>query len=212
MSLRAVALPGRQHRLSEPQEADLDHWVESIGEELIQTPERPLVLLGHSFGALMAFEVAHWLRANGRDIVKLLGVSSRRAPDMPSRLPDLAGVPDDQLVDWMRNLGGVEAELLACEEMHDIVLPPLRDDLMLDAAYRPRGRQPLDMPVVGLAGRDDPLVDVAEVDGWSRWTTQGFELNVFPGGHFYLSEQWPTVIKLIGDGLAGGMRAVEPNA
>jgi surfactin synthase thioesterase subunit len=205
VSLWAVAPPGRQQRLSEPHEGNLDRWIEAIGREVDRLSGRPVVLFGHSFGAMLAFEVAHWLRDNGRAAVKLICVSSRRAPGVPSRVPQLANAPDDELILWMRHLGGSHNELLGSEEMLDLVLPPLRDDLALDVAYRPRERDALDIPILALAGRDDPILDPAEMSDWRSRTTGQFELHILPGGHFHLHDDPECVLQLVRRALKAGM-------
>lgn len=203
LSLWGVSLPGRQHRLADLQDADLGLWVEAIGEELVRLPDHPLVLFGHSFGAIVAFEVAQWLADRQHDVVSLLCVSSRRAPGLPSRHPNLSQASDDELISWMRGLGGAHDELLSSAEMLDVMLRPLRDDLMLDAAYRPHGPA-LHIPMLALAGRHDPLIDVAEVRGWQEWTTAEFELQVLPGDHFHLNERRQGVIDLIRHAVSSG--------
>jgi pyochelin biosynthetic protein PchC len=197
VSLWAVTPPGRLQRLSEPKEVDFNRWVEAIGREICQLSNCPLVLFGHSFGAILAFEVAHWLGSNGHETAKLLCVSSRRAPGLPSQMPHLANAPDDDLISWMFRLGNAHGELLSSAEMLDVVLPPLRDDLTLDAAYRPRACNMLDIPILALAGCDDPLLDVAEMRGWKQWTTADFELRVLSGGHFHLNDHRECILKLI---------------
>jgi pyochelin biosynthetic protein PchC len=89
--------------------------------------------------------------------------------------------------------------------MLDVVLPPLRDDLTLDAAYQPRDRGPLRIPMLALAGRDDPLIDISEVRGWADWTTAGFDLQVVPGGHFHLNDRREHVIRLIRQAVNSGV-------
>lgn len=235
VSLWAIAPPGREQRLTEPPEADFHRWIEAIGRELRNFP-RPLVLFGHSFGAILSFELAHWLKRHGGAAVTqeeylgssqsvstsmgqganiegmdeshsnraekhpggtasaafphpaLVCVSSRRPPKHPSPIPSLADSPDEQLVAWMHRLGGVEAELLANAEMLDLILPPLRNDMRLDAAYRPRWGA-LDLPILAFAGRKDPLVSVDEVCGWRQWTKGAFTSCILPGGHFHLHDR-----------------------
>jgi surfactin synthase thioesterase subunit len=204
VALWAVAPPGRQQRLMEPRVTDLERWIEAIGREIGRLPGRPLALLGHSFGALLAFELAHWLVDRGHPVVDLVCVSARRGPGMPSRTSHLAGATDDELVSWMRRLGGIRDELLFSREMLDLVLPPLRDDIALDVAYRPPERTPLDIPILVLTGDDDPTLPIGDLSDWERRTSAGCELCVLPGGHFYLQDRPGHVLGLIRKSLSLG--------
>lgn len=207
MSLWAVAPPGREQRLMDAPEGRFDGWIEAIGREVLQLA-RPPVLLGHSFGSILAYELAAWLRARGRP-VRLVCVSSRRSPDRPSKVAPLADADDATLVAWMRRLGGVHADILASAEMLDLILPPLRDDIRLDAGYTPRGG-PLDEPLLAFAGRDDPLVTPDEVGEWRTWTTADHGLHLLPGGHFHLLEHADLIFKEIDRAL--GDRAARARA
>jgi pyochelin biosynthetic protein PchC len=59
---------------------------------------------------------------------------------------------------------------------------------------------------VALTGDRDPKVSVGEAGGWSGLSTGPFELQVFAGGHFYLSDQVGEVSSVLLDTL----RAAEP--
>ena len=193
VSLWAVAPPGRQQRLAEPQEDRLERWLDAIERELGNLPDCPLALFGHSFGAMVAFELAR--RANGS--AHIVCVSSRRAPGLPSRTPRLAEAADDELLAWMRRVDGTSQALLEHPEVLEIILPPLRADLRLDARYRPSVDGAIDAPILALAGRDDPILEVDEMAGWKRWTRAGFALHTVPGGHFHPIEHAARVLQLI---------------
>jgi surfactin synthase thioesterase subunit len=202
VSLWAVAPPGREQRISDPAAADIDTWVDAIEAALRRLPDRPLVLFGHSFGAICALELARRLQEAGERDVALLCVSSRRAPERPSRLSHLAGAPDEALIAWMRRLGGAPDEVLDNDEMRELMLPPLRADLALDAAYAPRTRHAVQAPILALAGADDPVLDPAEMAGWSGCTRSRFEFRVMAGGHFYFRDRPAMVFDRIRRSLA----------
>ncbi|MFJ8432085.1 thioesterase II family protein [Kitasatospora sp. NPDC094019] len=54
---------------------------------------------------------------------------------------------------------------------------------------------PTAVPIVACTGDDDPVCAVEAARAWSATTVSAFELNVFPGGHFYLE---PLEAELLG--------------
>ena len=90
--------------------------------------------------------------------------------------------------------------------MLDLVLPPLRDDVALDIAYRPPERAALDIPILALTGDDDPTLPLADMADWQRRTRAGCELHVLPGGHFHLHDHPGQVLQLIREALNSGHR------
>jgi surfactin synthase thioesterase subunit len=50
---------------------------------------------------------------------------------------------------------------------------------------------------VALVGDADPKVPIDLVRPWADYTTAGFDLKVFPGGHFYLVEHQEAVVAAI---------------
>ena len=78
-----------------------------------------------------------------------------------------------------------------------MIMPAIRSDYRAIERYRWRPGPALACPVSAFVGDDDPKVTVAEARAWAVHTTGRFDLLVFPGGHFYLTEQAPRVLREI---------------
>lgn len=157
-----------------------------------------LSLFGHSMGATVAFEVSR--RLQQRDIaITTLFVSGRRPPSVTR--PDTRHLADDQtLVDDLLATGGVPGASALDPELVQMVLPIVRNDLRAVATYTYRGTgDELSCPIVSMTGDDDPKVTVAEAERWAEHTTGPFSSRVFSGGHFYLLDHWPAVVRSISD-------------
>ena len=55
----------------------------------------------------------------------------------------------------------------------------------------------IDVPIVALAGSDDRTVLPKSVEEWARRTTSSFQMQTFPGGHFFLRERSAEITSLV---------------
>lgn len=191
----AVQYPGRQDRRTEACVDDVHRLADLATGELGAWTDRPLLLFGHSLGASLAFEVGRRLEGSG---VRLLGLfaSGRRAP---SRWRDehVHLLDDDQLAVNLARMSGTDSTVLGDPEMLRAVLPAVRADYRAAETYRGRPGDRLACPVRALTGDEDPEVTLDEARAWAEHTTGGFDLEVFPGGHFYLNDHAPAVLASI---------------
>ena len=74
-----VALPGREDRIRAPQHFVMESLIEELEETLVPTIEGPFAFLGHSMGALVAFELTRSLMRMGKSLPRTLFVSAARA-------------------------------------------------------------------------------------------------------------------------------------
>jgi pyochelin biosynthetic protein PchC len=196
VELTAVQYPGRLDRLREPCVDDVhrlaDGVVDALRGRAWPASGRRIALLGHSMGAVVAFETALRLEALGvRPVATFL--SSHPAPTRPLRNA-LTDFTDQALIGELRRLGATPAALIDRPEARDAVLAGLRSDYRAVARYRPSpGR--LTTPVVALVGDDDPDVRPEDMRPWTEMTAGPMTLHVFPGGHFYLIGQRDAVLR-----------------
>ncbi|WP_019435105.1 MULTISPECIES: thioesterase II family protein [Streptomyces] len=192
VELLAVQYPGRQDRYGEPAIDTVEGLADRIRPQLAAWSDRPLVLFGHSMGAVVAYEVLRWMpSAPGAGPIGLI-VSGRRAPGVA--WPDAVHRGgDDALIAELRALSGTSSVVLDDPEMREMILPALRADYHAIETYRHRPGPELTVPVTALVGAEDPKAPVADVKGWEQHTSGAFELRTFPGGHFYLNDRWPAV-------------------
>ncbi|MEV5878565.1 alpha/beta fold hydrolase [Streptomyces sp. NPDC052101] len=197
----AVQYPGRQDRRHEPPVDNVPDLADRIFEALRHLDDRPLALFGHSMGAVLAFEVALRMQDAGLPAPVRLFASGRRAPsrDRDERLHQAS---DAQLLDEVRRLGGPHAALLADPEILEVIMPAIRGDYRAVENYRAAPGRRLQCPVTVLTGDSDPRVSIDEAAAWEEHTTGLTELQVFPGGHFFLVDQSARVSGLLADRLA----------
>ncbi|NBE84782.1 thioesterase II family protein [Micromonospora rubida] len=76
----AVQYPGRQDRLREPPATSIEQLAGPIADALDPLTGSPMVLFGHSLGAIVAYEVTLELERRHGPVIDLLIVSGSRAP------------------------------------------------------------------------------------------------------------------------------------
>jgi medium-chain acyl-[acyl-carrier-protein] hydrolase len=194
-----LELPGRGSRVHDP----LLTSMEALGRDLFRmiapVAERgDYALFGHSMGGMLALLCAHEARANGLPPPRALFASAAPPPlHSATRLKRrYSSMPSDQMWRTVAEQGGVPPEIAQSAEFRRYLEPILRADFTAFETWEPLEIAPLAMPIHVLLGHDD------EVDDEMAWRWSGFTSTVcsvrrFPGGHFYLWEQWPALARLI---------------
>ncbi|WP_137992785.1 thioesterase II family protein [Streptomyces vilmorinianum] len=195
--LHCVQLPGRGSRAAEELPASLDTLVEAFVAQVPLGPG-PFVFLGHSLGALVAYEVTRRLRDLGAPALPArLVVSGFPAPHMPRPHTELHTLPDAELLDAVsRRHGGIPQEVLDSPELQALTVPALRGDYRLLETYVWRESAPLELPVTVFGGRED-RVTPEQLEAWRELTTGEVTVRRFPGGHFYLRERPAEVLRAL---------------
>lgn len=222
-----VQYPGRQDRFAEPLAGSIGAMVDGVHQALRPWLDGPLVLFGHSMGALVAFELARRLEAearagaeagSGSDFgsgsgsgadagvtvrgpLRGLIVSGRRSPLLQSADDDLPQ-DDDGLLAHLGSLAGTDPRLLAHEGFTELILPSLRADYRAVREYRCAPGPALRVPVSVLCGEQDPRVTVPDAMAWRELAEGAFTFRGFPGGHFYLAEHQDAVVRAVREDLA----------
>jgi surfactin synthase thioesterase subunit len=183
----AIQYPGRQDRFADPFITDFEELADLLAELLTPGLGRPpTAFLGHSMGAIVAYEVTRRLRPRYPSPLTALFVSARKAPD---RITPMGLEFNDeeirQFVDW---LGGSGAELLRHPDLWELSAPILRNDFLMSERYRFAPGPPVACPLTVLVGDADEAFTEEDAAHWSRHTLGSFAVHTFEGGHFYFEQ------------------------
>ncbi|WP_406161772.1 thioesterase II family protein [Streptomyces canus] len=182
----ALRLPGRESQLAQSPLTQLDGAVNLAAEQLDPLlTDRPTILFGHSFGALLAYLVFH--RLGQPSSVDLLVVAARQAPHLPSDGAALQGLTDSELLAALNAAGGIP-DGIRQGNLAGPLLSVLRADMSLDDQHTHDAQLPPVHPhILGLSGLWDPWVAPHTVDAWRDRAETGFTHLRVEAGHFFLT-------------------------
>jgi surfactin synthase thioesterase subunit len=180
-----VQLPGREGRHAEALRRSVPILAAELTGPIAARAGERFALFGHSMGALIGYELAHALCDRGRAPVHLF-VSGMGAPHLPSFWRGAHRLPDEELLTLIAEMQGTSPEVVAQPELMQMLLPVLRADLEACDTYVAGRQRSLRVPITALGGRLDPGAGPEWLRAWAEYTSAGFQLELFDGGHFYL--------------------------
>ncbi|MFJ4538916.1 thioesterase II family protein [Streptomyces tibetensis] len=195
-----VQYPGRAERLDEPLFTDVHVLADQIAEALIPVREDgPMIFFGHSLGAAVAYEVVRRMPDQRRIVLVASGHPAPSCIGLPAL--DSAGDgskdPDEPVIELIRSLGGVDAELLDHPVLRGMFLPVIRSDLMAHSRYLPGADSAVGCPIIALMGAADPFTTYPGVQAWQRHTSSTLRVHTVPGGHFFTDENAEEVVDVL---------------
>jgi surfactin synthase thioesterase subunit len=183
----AIQLPGREDRLAETPVEKLSALVETLADVLYPCLNFPFAFSGHSLGALIFFELTRWLRRQKAPGPMQLFVSGCRAPQLPDPDPPIHQLPDVEFIEELGRFNGTPKAVLDNPELMEVFLPLLRSDIRLYETYVYEHEAALDCPITAFGGLDDEVFSREELEAWSEQTRSRFNIQMFPGDHFFLN-------------------------
>lgn len=144
-------------------------------------PDR-LVLVGNSYGALLAYEMAHRLARRAIAVERLV-VSGFRSPVLPCSDAPLHRLPRQRLfAELAARFGGNAGP--GADWAADMVEPALRADLEACDTYRHAHGDKLAAPITVLHMRADSSVSLDELQAWQAVTAASAHIEHHDLGHF----------------------------
>jgi surfactin synthase thioesterase subunit len=202
IAVRPLQPPGRESRIDEPPVFDVAEVADVLAEET-----RPYALYGHSFGALVGHAVVAELQRRGAALPRRLVVGGSRPPDdLPELARRLLGLDDEEFLREVVGMGGTPAEILEHPALAALLIPVLRADFGWIDRYAGAAHAPVDVPILGFAGTEDPIATAAAMAGWQRMTSRGYRGHSVRGDHFFHITDPAGVVRAIAADLAADSR------
>jgi medium-chain acyl-[acyl-carrier-protein] hydrolase len=183
----AIQLPGREDRFRETPFVRFPALIDALAEVLYPYMDFPFAFFGHSLGALISFELTRRLRRQKAPCPLHLFVSGCRAPQIPNPDPPIHQLPDVEFIEELGRFNGTPKAVLDNPELMEVFLPLLRSDIGLYETYAYHNEAPLDYPITAFGGLEDEEVSRDELAAWNSQTRSRFNMQIFPGDHFFLN-------------------------
>ncbi len=180
-----IQLPGREGRWLEPRFTRSSDLIEVLAEALSPLLHPPYAFFGHSMGAFVTFELARELRRRDHPQPEILIISGARAPHVADPDPPMHQLPSDLLLEELRRLDGIPAQLLDEPDLVSLMLPILRDDVTVCETHEYVDEPPLDCSISVYGGEVDKKIPPKYLGSWEIHTTRNFQSRTFPGNHFF---------------------------
>lgn len=194
-----LELPGREKLFASPALSSMAELLPGLvtqANRLVGRPDR-LAVFGHSFGAVLGYELALALH---QECDVTLFVSGVGGPGARPRQP-IAHLPDDEFIPAVRRYAGFRHPAMDDPDLLELLMPALRADITLQESHRLTVAHPMpDMAVIALRGAEDNLVDARDLAGWRTVTVGPYRSAELPGGHMYL-ESPAALLALVADEL-----------
>jgi surfactin synthase thioesterase subunit len=206
----AVQLPGRETRLADAPVPDVRLLAAMLADELASYLDLPFAFYGHSFGALVAFELA--VRLGPAIPLRHLFAAACPAPHLPRPELWIDDLPDEQFITTLRRYGGTPEVVLRDRELMEVLGPTIRADLHAYATYAYEPRPRLACPITAVGGAQDLGVTRRQLDEWHSHTTGRFGVFIVPGNHFFLATSGPAVAERVCELFADRARSMPRTA
>ena len=192
-----VDLPGRGRRITEPPFIGYQALLEALAEAMPPLLDTPFAFFGHSMGAIIAFELARYLRREYGREPHALFPAGRRAPHVPDTDPVTYNLPHDKFIEELRRIDGTPSETFEHAELMELMVPLLRADFQLVQTYEYLDGDPLSCPIFAYGGLQDDEETRERMMKWKEQTISRFKLHMLPGGHFFLRSSQALLLKML---------------
>jgi surfactin synthase thioesterase subunit len=196
-----VELPGRGRNWRLKPETTWDAAVDRLVEASARI-EGECAILGHSVGAYLGLALAtRWERIDAPARCTVLFASANAAPSaavVPYQGSPLDTTDEEIFAIAAASGGGVDPAFVQNEQMRARVADLLRADFALGYEFLRTSRNTVtEADIVACYGEAD-IFPQRQLAPWRRHTTGEFDLQGFPGDHFYLQQESAALAKTIG--------------
>lgn len=194
------SMAGKEKRFAQAPLRDIGAQVTDIAaqiqEQLSHQSTTPIIVFGHSLGAILAYELSRLLESELATRIVHLVVSGSASP-LLKRRGKATGLSDDEFVREVESLAGYSHPALADKDMRGLLLPALRADVEMHESYLHGWATPSDINITCLHGKQDQVVHADEAKQWREITQGSVDLLDVDGGHMFWVEEPALLVNTI---------------
>ena len=213
-----VEPPGWEARFTETPVDDLQEMVESVSRELapLLKPDR-FIFYGHSLGALLAFESAHYLQAKHKLCPRHLYVGAWSAPTIPYQHPQNVpmdvfepSTPTHVLTSYVPRFTYLDPRLASNPTIMKRLKPCLAAGVKMCSVYTYNNADRLPCNITALSGSNDLFAPSSNMTGWANMADRKYKYRskVYRGAHMFLQD--PGVSKTVVSKIKADFGKVRP--
>ncbi len=199
VELIIVQPPGRGSRIFEPIYSDMKSLISDLLWLIPEHLNTPYILLGHSLGSRIAFELMVQLNKLKFPLPLHFIASGSRAPHLASDKKRIFNLPDKEFISELKKLNGTPKDVLENNELMELLLPMLRADFKIAENYCYSGSEIFNCPISLLAGNDDIDITLSMLEGWVDHFTEIKNIYIVSGNHFFIDNNTEAVIQKINE-------------
>jgi len=188
--------PGRGERVQEKPMTDVVELARLILSEIKSELYVPYAIYGHSMGTLVGYLLAREIRRAGYASPKFLFFTGSEGPATRKNEKIRHLLPENELIEELKSLGGVSDEVLNEPDIMGFFLPIIRADFHAVETYQHVEGANFDIPINVAIGTEEK-VTAEEAKSWQRETKVPIELMQFHGNHFFIFDHTERIMKLI---------------
>lgn len=190
-----VQLPGRGRRFTDRLHDSMDTLVEELYSAVDLVTSAPYAFFGHSLGCQVAYEFCCRLKKENKPLPLHFFASGSGAPHLKIKKNDIHSLPEAEFIEELKSLNGTPEEVLENQELLELVLPMLRSDFKLSETHQSK-KLPMPFPIDVLNGEDDDI-EPSHLSAWSELTLCRFQIQQFPGDHFFIQSNSNLVLEKV---------------
>jgi 3-oxoacyl-(acyl-carrier-protein) synthase/surfactin synthase thioesterase subunit/acyl carrier protein len=207
-----IQLPGRENRLGENALSSIEIITDQLISQLKLEFKMPFAFYGHSFGALIAYELSCKLNAYNMALPRHLFLAAFPEPKLidnkirllVSKIFEQTEIDEEkdlinllnklttnQLKQILLELTGADekynSELLN-DELLNVLYPIFMADMKMVASYPKYNYLQIATPLTVIYGKNDPWINISDQRNWCDYTTSTCEYMEINAGHLFIRE------------------------
>lgn len=163
---------------------NFNQLADALAKVVTSYSDWPLIFVGSSFGAILAYETAHRLERQPEELI----VIGAGAPDPSWQAPTYHNMDDQTLIDSLQKMRSMPEAFLEDEAIMVPVLDALRSMSKLAQSYSPIKIPLPKTQIVSVWPHHDTTVTSKQMQAWSQFAGRGHKHVEINGGHTVLMD------------------------